>query len=198
MLVDGTINDLGPVNLLLPWRSPEWVRDQAAELSGRRMKNLLLRMLDRFPKARVVVTGYYPIVSSQTSFASVLAPLRPFRRRVIELSSAWGQATDQWLRWAVQQANLHEGGPKPRVLYANAGFGPENCYGAPATYLWTLREALTDRSPLGKRRRCECRRLKPFDPICPVDMAFHPNRMGARAYADAVIRALTPFVAAPR
>jgi lysophospholipase L1-like esterase len=198
VLVDGGINDLNPVNLLLPWHSTGWVRDQAAEHCGRRTKNLLLPMLDRFPKARVVVTGYYPIVSGQSSFAGVLAPLLPFRRRLIQLSAAWRQATDQWLGWAVQEANLHASGPKPRVLYATAAFRPENCYGAPDTYLWTLGEALTDGSPLGKRRRCECRRLKPLDPICPIDMAFHPNRKGARAYADAVTQALGPFLPALR
>lgn len=198
VLVDGGINDLGPFNLLSPWHSPGWVRDQAAEHCGRRMKNLLLPMLDRFPKARVVVTGYYPIVSSQTSFAGVLTPLAGFRRRLIQLSAAWRQATDEWLGWAVQEANLHASGPKPRVLYATAAFGPENCYGAPDAYLWTLREAITDGSPVGKRRRSECRRLKPLDPICPIDMAFHPNRKGARAYADAVIQAVGPFLPAPR
>lgn len=198
VLVDGGINDLGPFNLLLPWHSPSWVRDQAAEHCGRKMKNLLLPMLDRFPKARVVVTGYYPIVSSLTSFAGVLAPLAGFRRRLIELSTAWRQATDEWLGWAVQETNLHASGPKPRVLYATAAFGPENCYGAPDSYLWTLREAITDGSPVGTRRRSECRRLKPLDPICPIDMAFHPNRKGARAYADAVIQAVGPFLPAPR
>jgi len=196
VLVDGGINDLGPANLLLPWRSPQWVRDQAAEFCGRKMKNLLLLMLDRFPKARVIVTGYYPIVSSQTSFAGVLAPLLPFRQRVIDLSTAWRQATDQWLEWAVEEANLHPGGPRPRVLYANAEFNPEHSYAAPDTHLWMLQEALTDGSALGKQRRSECRRLKPLDPICPIDMAFHPNRLGAHAYADAVMQALGPLLPA--
>jgi lysophospholipase L1-like esterase len=198
VLVDGGINDLGPFNLLLPWHSPDWVREQAAEHCGRKMKNLLLPLLDRFSRARMVVTGYYPIVSGQSSFAGVLAPFLPFRRRLIELSSAWRRATDEWLGWAVQEANLHASGPKPRVIYATAAFGPGNCYGAPDTYLWTLGEALTDGSPLGKQRRGECRRLKPLDPICPIDMAFHPNRKGARAYADAVIQAVGPFVPVPR
>ena len=194
VLVDGGINDVGPFNLLLPWHSPDWVRDQAAEHCGRKMKNLLLPLLDRYPKARVVVTGYYPIVSDQSSFDGVLAPLLPFRGRVIELSAAWRQASDEWLTWAVQEANLHASRPKPRVLYATAVFGPGNCYGAPDTYLWTLREAITDGRPLGTRRRSECRRLKPLDLICPIDMAFHPNRKGARAYADAVLQVVDPFL----
>jgi hypothetical protein len=198
VMVDGGINDLGPFNLLLPWHSPEWVREEAAEHCGRKMKNLLLPLLDRFPKARVVVTGYYPIVSDKSSFAGVLAPFVLFRQRLIELSSAWRQATDEWLEWAVREANLHASGPKPRVLYATAAFGPENCYGAPDTYLWTLREAITDRRPVGEQRRSQCRKLKPLDPICPIDMAFHPNRKGARAYADAIIQALGPFLPTPR
>ena len=140
----------------------------------------------------MVVTGYYPIVSDQSSFVGVLAPLLPFRGRVIELSATWRQASDEWLTWAVHEANLHASGP--RVRYATAVFGAENCYGAPDTYLRTLGEAITDGSPLGTRRRSECRRLKPLDLICPIDMAFHPNRKGARAYADAVIHALDPFL----
>jgi len=194
VLIDGSINDVGPLNLLSPWRSAEWVEDQAAERCGRQMRNLLLSVLDRFPKARVVVTGYYPLVSSLSAFSGVLAPLLPFRQRVIELSTVWAAASRQWLGWAAQQADLHAGGP--RVIHVDPGFGPEHCYGAPKTRLWTLQEALADRSPLGTERRAQCRRLRPWDPICPVDMAFHPNRRGARAYADAVIAALTPQVRA--
>jgi len=192
VLVDGGINDLGPANLLLPWRSIVWVRNEAAEFCGRQMRNLLLSMLDRFPKARVVVTGYYPIVSTRSSFTSVLAPLVPFRQRIIDLSAAWRQATDQWLQWAVEEANLYAGGRPPRVLYANPEFRPEHSYAAPDTRLWLLEEALKDGSTTGQRRRRECRRLKPLDPICPIDMAFHPNPMGARAYAGAVTRVLEP------
>jgi lysophospholipase L1-like esterase len=191
VLVDGGINDLGPLNLIAPWRSVRWVREHTAEHCGRKMKNLLLPLLDRFPKARVVVTGYYPIVSSDTWFVRALAPLPALRRRVIALSAAWGQASDEWLRWAVDQANLHVSSRTTRrVSYASPVFLPGNCYGARNTYLWTLWEAFTDRSAVGKRRRCECLRLKPWDPICPIDRAFHPNPKGARAYGDAVKRAL--------
>lgn len=191
VLVDGGINDLGPLNLIAPWRSPRWVREHTAEHCGRTMKNLLLPLLDRFPKARVVVTGYYPIVSGNTWFVRALSPLPAVRRRMIDLSEAWRQASDEWLRWAVDQANLHVSSrPARRVLYANPVFLPDNCYGARDTYLWTLWEALVDRSAVGKRRRCECLRRKPWDPICPIDRAFHPNPKGARAYAEAVTRAL--------
>jgi lysophospholipase L1-like esterase len=190
VLVDGGVNDLGPLNFIKPWRTTPWIHAQTAEHCGRKMKNLLLAMLDRFPNARVVVTGYFPIVSDQTWLIRALAPLPPLRRRLIELSAAWAGASEQWLRWAVQQANLHDSEPKPRVLYANPAFGPEHCYGAPDTYLWSLWEAVTDRTPVGKRRRRECMRLKPWDPICPIDRALHPNPRGARAYADAVVEAL--------
>jgi hypothetical protein len=166
------------------------VREQAAQHCGRKMKTLLSGTLDRFPKARVVVTGYFPIVSSRTWFVRALAPIPGIRRRLIDLSGAWAQSSEEWLRWAVQEANLHASGPKPRVLYANAEFRPENCYGAPDAYVWSLWEALTDRTAVGKRRRCECLRLKPWDPICPIDRAFHPNQKGARAYADAVTHTL--------
>jgi lysophospholipase L1-like esterase len=192
VLVDGGINDLGPLNLVSPWRTPRWVREEAAEHCGRKMKNLLLGLLGRLPNARVVVTGYFPIVSSRTWFVRAI-PLAGVRRRLIALSETWAEASDEWLRWAVQQANLH--GSEPRVLYANAAFGPENCYGAPDAYVWSLWQALKDQTPVGKRRRCECRRRKPWDLICPIDRAFHPNDKGARAYADAVIEAFASLPA---
>jgi len=199
VLVDGGINDLGPLNLLLPWRTPRWVREEAAEHCGRKMKNLLLPLLDTFARARVVVTGYYPLVSRHTWFIRALAPVPRLRTRLIDLSTEWYRASDDWLRWAVYQANLHvSASPQPRVLYASAEFRPENCYGGPDTYLWTLREALTDWSAVGRRRRCECLRLKPWDPICPIDMAFHPNPKGARAFADSVTRVLEPVLPAVR
>ena len=191
VLIDGGINDLNPFNLVLPWRSPRWVREQTAEHCGRKMKNLLLGLLGRFPKAVVVVTGYFPIVSSHTWFVRALTPVPTIKRRLIALSTTWAQASEEWLRWAVQQANLHASClVGPRAFYANAEFGPENCYGAPDAYVWSLWDAVKDRTAVGKRRRCECLRRKPWDPICPIDRAFHPNPKGARAYADVVAQAL--------
>jgi lysophospholipase L1-like esterase len=195
VLVDGGINDLGPLNLVNPLRSPRWVREQAAEHCGRKMRNLLLGLLTRLPEAQVVVTGYFPIVSAQTWFVRAL-PFRSLRRRLVELSETWAEASDAWLRWAVDQANLHGSGS--RVLYAPVTFRPEHCYGAPNAHVWSLWEALTDRTPVGQRRRCECRRRKPWDLICPIDRAFHPNDKGARAYADAVIHALARVASAAR
>jgi hypothetical protein len=163
------------------------------------MKNLLLPLLDTFTKARVVVTGYYPLVSGQTWFVRALAPVPRLRTRLVDLSAEWRRASEEWLQWAVHQANLHvSASPVPRVLYANADFRPENCYGAPDTYLWTLKEAFTDWSAVGRRRRCECIRQKPWDPICPIDMAFHPNPKGARAYAASVTKILEPVLPAAR
>jgi lysophospholipase L1-like esterase len=195
VLVNGGINDLGPLNLVNPWRSPRWVREQAAEHCGRKMRHLLLGLLTRLPEAQVVVTGYFPIVSAQTWFVRAL-PFRSLRRRLVDLSKTWAEASEAWLRWAVDQANLHGSGS--RVLYAGVRFGPEHCYGAPDAYVWSLWEALTDRTPVGKRRRCECRRRKPWDLICPIDRAFHPNDKGAQAYAEAVIDALAGVPSAAR
>src|SRR5262249_46817036 len=105
VLVDGGINDLGPLNLVNPWRSSRWVREQAAEHCGRKMRNLLLSLLTRVPEAQVVVTGYFPIVSAQTWFVRAL-PFPSVRRRLVELSETWAEASETWLRWAVDQANL--------------------------------------------------------------------------------------------
>ncbi len=62
------------------------------------MKNLLLPLLDTFSRARVVVTGYYPLVSRHTWFIRALTPLPRLQTRLVDLSAEWARASEEWLR----------------------------------------------------------------------------------------------------
>lgn len=67
VLVNGGANDIGIANLLNPSRNQSWMQRKTAEILGEDMPKLLEKIYISFPQARVVVTGYYPAVSVETS-----------------------------------------------------------------------------------------------------------------------------------
>ena len=67
VLVNGGANDIGIANLLNPSRNPAWMERKTAELIGGDMPKLLEKIYNKFPQARIIVTGYYPAVSDATS-----------------------------------------------------------------------------------------------------------------------------------
>jgi lysophospholipase L1-like esterase len=77
VLLDGGINDIGTKKILTPdptilanpadpASGAEWVRRATREQCVDRMETLLSRVLTTFPNARVVITNYYAIASSQS------------------------------------------------------------------------------------------------------------------------------------
>ena len=66
VLVNGGINDVGPGNLVNPFFSAQKIRDKAQQACGANMKNLLSDIADTFCNARIIVTGYFPIISTAT------------------------------------------------------------------------------------------------------------------------------------
>lgn len=66
VLVDGGINDLGIFNLVNPLRSEKWLRRRTQKIFRKDMPKLLESIYAAFPQARIVVTGYYPVISAHT------------------------------------------------------------------------------------------------------------------------------------
>jgi len=71
VLLDGGINDLSVKNILNVTlmeglNGPNWVRTKTNQLCVAHMTNLLPQVTSQFPNAVVVMTGYFPIVSSST------------------------------------------------------------------------------------------------------------------------------------
>jgi lysophospholipase L1-like esterase len=67
VLVNGGINDLGAFNLINPFKSKRWIEKKARQYCGRDMLGLLENISQSFGGARIIVTGYYPVVSRNTS-----------------------------------------------------------------------------------------------------------------------------------
>ncbi|HEX8248640.1 MAG TPA: SGNH/GDSL hydrolase family protein [Pyrinomonadaceae bacterium] len=67
VLVNGGINDLGAFNLINPFTNKKWIEKKARQYCGEDMFGLLENVCQSFGSARIVVTGYYPVVSKDTS-----------------------------------------------------------------------------------------------------------------------------------
>lgn len=166
ILMNGCINDVGVKNLLAASTPLEDLRQQARLNCGEKMQRLLGRVRDGFPKAQVIVTGYYPIVSPQTADNAFLRQLvkklnnqRPearkmtdkeMRERLVAISDEWYKASTASLLEAVAKTNSVADPASPKVLFAEIQFGPEHVFAAPETLLWTFLFASTNVSGFAK------------------------------------------------
>jgi len=166
ILMDGCINDVGVKNLLAASTPLADLREQARLNCGEKMQRLLVRVRDGFPKAQVIVTGYYPIVSQQTADNAFLRLLvkklnnqRPearkmsdkeMRARLVAISDEWYESSTANLLDAVRKTNNVANSDSPKVLFAEIQFGPEHVFAAPETLLWTFLFASTKASGFAK------------------------------------------------
>lgn len=75
VVIDGGINDVGVMTILDPLGSDSALAAATIASCGTAMSMLLSTVVATFPRARVVVTGYYPIVSQQSNVDFLLPML---------------------------------------------------------------------------------------------------------------------------
>lgn len=156
VLMDGCINDVDSRKLLDAGNTPEGIREFAQLKCGPPVEALLGRITTSFPNAHVIVTGYYPIISEKTAndfFIRALAKRfytppagapaiddKELRARLIAISKAWYQASDQMLTAATLKvdAQLRARGSRQRVLFAEVVFLPEHSFAARQSRLWSF------------------------------------------------------------
>ncbi|MFN2492342.1 MAG: SGNH/GDSL hydrolase family protein [Pyrinomonadaceae bacterium] len=145
---------------------------------------------------------------------------RSIRHQFTEFSNTWAKASTAAFRQAADRTNLKYPFSSPvartwrgaipsalakRVLVVEVPFKPENAYGAPNTYFWQSRRIdenlpctepvrgpkLTSDDELFRERACMCQKAgKANDLHCLRAGFMHPNREGAKAYRDAIVREL--------
>ena len=171
VLMDGCVNDVGVSNLLNAAITPESLRPRIEARCGVSMTETLRRVVAGFPNAQILVTGYYPSISSQTDDNAFLRLLvkklardengekdgnarqltyREMRQRLIEISEEWYQLSTENLANAVKRVNeeLAEKLLAPRVTFVEIDFWPEHAFAAPDTLLWNFKLGSTNLSGL--------------------------------------------------
>ncbi len=164
ILLDGGINDVGIASILLPTNSTGKVQEMADGTCVARMGNLLQQVKTVFPKAAIVVTGYFQIASEQSDIVAltalisalgvaagvevgsllgipigaagaILGPLA--KDQTVRNSVTWKNATDSGFGQLVVTLNQQADRP-PRAAFASPTFGAENCFAAPNSYLFNV------------------------------------------------------------
>jgi lysophospholipase L1-like esterase len=198
VLVNGCINDLDSRRLLNAANTPDHIRELAQQKCGEPMEALLTRIVNAFPSAHVVITGYYPILTEKTAndlFMRALAKRfympdagamriddKTLRARLIAISREWYQTSDQMLAAAARKIDteLQAKGSHQRVLFADVAFAPDNAFAAGKSRLWgfdasTLRKLLVVLT-LGKvELRTNDERRRQRSELCEQILARTPN-----------------------
>ena len=123
------------------------------------------------------------------------------KRKVIRLSNIWVRESDRNLRLAIEKFNLRS--TNSRAVFIPTPITTDTCFETPNTLLFRLGRKGRSEDSLYESRRDDCRRelselkrstgLKYPVRYCEIASVGHPNQAGARAYADATRKVLTPF-----
>lgn len=190
VLVNGGINDIGVDNLLNPLTDPTQIRLRATQHCFEDMKTVLRACLDTFPHARIVLTGYYPLIS-EDSDALLIPPLAgAFGLSLLSVPGVVvagvlslavrkvmadncrlfaGTANKSFLRAAKEvNGQLTHGGDARRVGVAVPAFGPKNAALASNAFVWGLRFT-----------------ADPTELFVPVDGVIHERVQACHLAADA-------------
>lgn len=161
LLINGGINDVDIRTILNPTTAENDLRNRTSKHCYEDMLALLSESVQVFPNARIIVTGYYQIVSHQTdpffipAFAAVFGLILAGIPGVIVGGglSIWAQlavinncevfatAANLSLQGAVDEVNRVLGAKdnEPRVALAIPAFQPQNSFMAPESYLFGLK-----------------------------------------------------------
>ena len=205
-------NDLDILNLINYKLSPVQIR-QSSQVIEEPMKKLLINLLSKNNKLHIIVTNYYPIVSSDTSAILIYAlqllqkdfSYDQIKAMLKDNSDIFYLYSTKSLDNAVKQADNGAN----RIAFAKVNFLPINCYGTGEnSWLWAIKDAfgliydsqgkVTAGTFITNDEMFEVR----LNMINPKDMSrdaivnrinavAHPNVLGAAEYARAIEYAIT-------
>jgi hypothetical protein len=205
VLLDGGINDISDVAVLNPFDILPLLSSRTEQACYHDMLQLLKRVSAKFtkPDCKILVTGYFQIVSEQSDplgvrqllslhgialpdFLSEVTILDP----VADRCEQFLVESDMRLRQAVGDAG------DDRVSFVPSGFGPSNAIFAPEALLFGLDEQLNPLDPVAadRRQQCDLAFQDPHDfvarEVCYRASAGHPNQAGAVKYKQQILAAL--------
>lgn len=206
VILNGGINDIDVRYILNPFTEADDLIDVTTRFCGSDMTAMLRRAAARFPRARIVVTSYYPILTHdsqvplyQDFMLTVGMPVSPMTRfvdsslifeRIVRNCAIFYDASTRALEGAVETANQTAGG---RVVLAQPPFADENAALASHPWLFGVGGDLAPEDPMAQSRRASCNAcLDDFlrREQCYRASAGHPNQEGARRFGDAILAAL--------
>lgn len=210
LIVNGGINDVDFRFIVNPLTEPDDLEATTVRACGDDMTVLLDAALAKFPRAKIVVLSYYPILSPLSHlplvapFVAALGvelPLASFAdpagtlgvwQRVIRNCGVFYSASTAAMRSAVEHANTGLG--IARCFLADPGFRDEHAALAPEARLFGINWDLSPQDPIAGQRRAACEGCEPNPlrrQLCYRASAGHPNAEGAAAFARSVLMCIS-------
>jgi hypothetical protein len=216
VLMDGGINDVNVRTILNPFAcSEDELIAQIDDACEAGMTKLLRRVVDRFPNARVVVTGYFQIVSSDSDLLALTAFLIATgviigggfagtvgaggviatgcvsvaqRDDVEARSTRFDSRSRGMLGSAVRAVNEELG--EERIVHVDPRFDYKNAACASETLLFGVTIDGTAQDNVREAREAACERdvsdsVDNF--MCDLASVGHPTEKGAKQYAKWII-----------
>jgi hypothetical protein len=220
ILVDGGINDVAIGTILNPATTAQVLAAQVRRFCYDDFKRLLVD-LRRFTNARVVVTGYYPIVGpwsnpllihaliiglgGATGLGAIGAIVGGIlaewaRAQVIANCQAFADQSGTWLYRAVAEERAAPGG-NPRisvVLPTDWGLDFQHCALTEHPWIFGTEQTVVPQDGVAGDRQIACAAAigVPYHGVdgfvCERASMGHPNPEGARAYARGILTQLFP------
>lgn len=206
IILNGGINDVDFRTIVNPFTDSADLADMIKQYCFVDMKTLLESVVSKFtkPAAKIVVTGYFPMLSDQSHpplidlfLAMIGVSLPPFvnildglvLNKIISHCSLFYDESNRLFQKAIRQVNRSPEGAN-RVLFAQPPFTSANAALAPDAWLWGVNLDLSPQDPVKDARHAACD-LFETDSIqretCYRASVGHPNVTGAGKYAEAIL-----------
>jgi len=205
VLMNGGINDVGVAHILNPLALVPPLASRIENACHKGMRDLLKAVSAKFtkPSCRVLVTGYYTILSPKSdpshcrrllAMHGVAAPAFvgevDFVNVVVSRCEAFFSESTLGLTQAVAEAN------DARITFVPSGFTDDNAAFVPGTsLLFGLDDKLGPEDPVATERHAACDIAHPLPQILERELCYrasagHPNPAGAVKFRDQILAAL--------
>ena len=209
VLMDGGINDVTVDAIVNPNTTIEDLKEKIEQYCHLDMRELLQKVSAKFsnPACRIIVTGYYQILSAASSVTPTIQFLKIYGiaeaarilargtafSDLIALSATFWTESDKMLELAVNEANAQAGN---RITFVRSGFTKANSLFQPGSLLWIFSgvppfvDAADD---FGNFRAQVCPNYYPNDTVgcavCRFASVGHPTANGAIKYYQQIMQA---------
>jgi hypothetical protein len=213
ILLDGGINDINVRTILSPLTSSGELSAGAKIACHDDMVELLKELVSKFSKAKIIVTGYYQVISNQSDLALLDALMiavgldlasipgaiigglatAEIRDRISANCALFASEANRQLQNAVAEVNAAlPGSVGTRAFFADPKFGPANAALAPDSFVYGIHIDLSPEDPTSvagpRAAACDAAGSGQTDvAICKRASVGHPNARGAQAYANAIM-----------
>jgi hypothetical protein len=178
VMLSGCITDVLVADIINPFYPEKKLRERIRRFCGESMTGLLEHTRKTFPNARIVVVGYFPIVSRNSDiktlaryflkiisfppklqffFTNILSRqfLKIFRNKMAKRSAIWLRESNREIREAVSKMN--NGSDNSKVLFVESPITEEFSYGTKNSMFWEIGENHIPNDETYAERRAGCK-----------------------------------------